>query len=344
MGTKTFRFVVQQQIPNTHTYRVISPSRNNFAAVNIVNRDDVWKAVGADVLQEKVETQNRAAAQKAKQEAQAKADKQAELDKQAADRAQAAEDLKNQEATKQQEQRTDPFAGKRVTVDENGNVPAELAPNDPRRFPNSGVRLVNPGDEMTLEVAKYTDVNTNLPKGSKDAEEYFEQQGYRQLQIGDPKSKETALAAAAQGVPVYTKPEVQVEKFDDLVIGALGIAARRYGEFGVPLAITSGNEINQYHTAGTAHARGQKFDLKTKNIGLTLSERQQLARNIQSDLAQNMWYDYSVTLEYPGEEREHIDVAFKGYTPEYSRINREQYRKSVEPNNESWWNVGRFFK
>ena len=75
---QTFRFVIQQNIPNTLTYKVISPTRNNFEAVNIVSRDDIWDAVGADILQEKVEAQNREAEEKAKKKAKLAAAKKAE--------------------------------------------------------------------------------------------------------------------------------------------------------------------------------------------------------------------------------------------------------------------------
>ena len=75
---QTFRFVIQQNIPNTLTYKVISPTRNNFEAVNIVSRDDIWDAVGADILQEKVEAQKREAEEKAKKEAELAAARAAE--------------------------------------------------------------------------------------------------------------------------------------------------------------------------------------------------------------------------------------------------------------------------
>lgn len=39
--------VLQQGVPNTMTYRVISPTRNNFAAKSIISREDLWSHVGS---------------------------------------------------------------------------------------------------------------------------------------------------------------------------------------------------------------------------------------------------------------------------------------------------------
>lgn len=176
----TFRFVVQQQIPNTHTYRVISPTRDNFAAVNIVSRDDVWQAIGADVLQEKVEAQRAAANEKARQEAEQQQSQAAQKQREADAALAAVNDLKNQEQTKQANQRTDPYAGKRIIKKDDGTVmvvpdPSTLAPNDPRRNPKyydsdyTGVRLQNPQDEMVLQQARSTSpVNRNNPGNVRD--------------------------------------------------------------------------------------------------------------------------------------------------------------------------------
>lgn len=49
------RFVVQQDISETFTYRVISPTRNNYAAVNIMSREDMWGAITSDELARKKE-------------------------------------------------------------------------------------------------------------------------------------------------------------------------------------------------------------------------------------------------------------------------------------------------
>ncbi len=45
------RFVVQQQIAGTYTYKVIYPTRNNFAAVNIFDRETMWAPITAEQLQ-----------------------------------------------------------------------------------------------------------------------------------------------------------------------------------------------------------------------------------------------------------------------------------------------------
>ena len=102
---QTFRFVIQQNIPNTLTYKVISPTRNNFEAVNIVSRDDIWGAVGADILQEKVEAQNREAEEKAKKKAKLAAEKAEEerLKKAKEEETQKAVEAARQEKEKQKE-------------------------------------------------------------------------------------------------------------------------------------------------------------------------------------------------------------------------------------------------
>jgi len=50
---KIITMVIKQTIPNTYTYRVISPTRTNFTSFNTVTRDDLWLAAAPPVEREK---------------------------------------------------------------------------------------------------------------------------------------------------------------------------------------------------------------------------------------------------------------------------------------------------
>ena len=92
----SIRLVVQQQIAGTYTYKVIYPTRNNFGAVNILDRETMWGPITANELQaakdREAQLKNEAAAAKVKEQealdAARKAEEQKESDaKKAADEA-----------------------------------------------------------------------------------------------------------------------------------------------------------------------------------------------------------------------------------------------------------------
>lgn len=75
MAKIKLRFVVQQAISGTYTYRVISPTRNNFSAVNVFSREDMWAPITADAIQA---NKDREAFEKIQQEEAARRVQQAE--------------------------------------------------------------------------------------------------------------------------------------------------------------------------------------------------------------------------------------------------------------------------
>ena len=71
------RLVVQQQIAGTYTYKVIYPTRNNFGAVNIFDRETMWAPITANELQAAKDRETQAK----NEEAAAKVKEQEALDK-----------------------------------------------------------------------------------------------------------------------------------------------------------------------------------------------------------------------------------------------------------------------
>ena len=308
---QTFRFVIQQNIPNTLTYKVISPTRNNFEAVNIVSRDDIWGAVGADILQEKVEAQNREAEEKAKKEAERAA-------------ARTAEEKRVKEAEEEEARRAAEEKQKLIDQQKEAERQAKEAEQQAQQAKEAGDYLET----------KFSDPNANVPGGyGGNPVKFLESNNYQKVNISNAprgSNAEKLAIAAGENTTIYMKSDVRIDKFNDATIVAAATASDVATSIGVPLIITSGNEINKKHPKGCRHAEGQKLDVGTKYIGLTRAQRVAYADEIRTRLSTNQFYNYRVDIEDVGLDNEHIDIGVTGYKPAYSQVNPETYRQSVQ--------------
>jgi hypothetical protein len=346
MPEQTLRFVVQQHIEGTHTYRVISPTRSNFSAVNIFTRDDLWAPITAKAMQENVEKIEAGKNEQARQKAIFDKAKQDEENRKTLVSDEETVKELNEIFDKQNvndQQQTDITIANEAEKLINATSPPAIADPGKGIQEKAVKQLVSELDkkdkvgtwQSAIEKQKQT-IESATPQPSwKEAllkqqkvisgqEKSSTELSALEKSYAPVKSQYKSIETSLQKEGVSLKNEgVNVEGLTKPALHAAVVSSLTFKEYDKSAVITSAYDSFEEHGLRSKHKTGNAIDLRTQNLGLSYDEKLAIVEATNRRLNIGGGNDYTVLFEGAGTKKEHIHIQYNPITPEAQQRNRD---------------------
>lgn len=294
------RLVVQQQIAGTHTYKVIYPTRNNFGAVNIFDRETMWAPITANELQAAKDRETQAK----NEEAARKIKEQEAKDKQKAN--QPEQESEEQRAAREAFAKEEKLAEKAIPIVETDI----LIPNPESVYDVDAVTGADPSQSQAID-KRLSDEAARIKQEAMMATstDPYVLARLGKVNLDEPPSSLSTEAVLKQNNIRLKSQGVDVSKLTSETVEAAKVAGGIYIKYGKIPIITSAYDSFEKHKKDSKHLTGDAVDFRTKHLNLSQSQKIALADEIRDKLNKTS-NSYTVLYEDPGGDEEHFHIQY----------------------------------